>query len=127
MKLIIAGSRHLRNPEAIEYAVRSMGIRPWDIEEIVSGHCWGTDLLGELWARKRGIPIKVFPADWLTHGRKAGPLRNEKMARYANALLAIKIVGVESRGTDDMIRRAEKHKLHVHIFDVPKTEALSKQ
>jgi hypothetical protein len=80
----------------------------FEITEIVSGGCRGTDRLGERYARERGFLVRVFEADWDgPHGRNAGPLRNANMAIYCDALLAIKIDGVESRGTDDMIRRMQ--------------------
>ena len=75
------------------------------MEEVASGCAKGVDALGEQWATERDIPIKRFPADWSSYGRSAGPKRNEQMAQYADALLAIP--APDSRGTRDLIRRAE--------------------
>jgi hypothetical protein len=35
------------------------------ITEIVSGGARGADRLGERYARQRGLPCKVFPAQWV--------------------------------------------------------------
>ena len=66
------------------------------MEEVASGCAKGVDALGEQWATEREIPIKRFPTDWSSYGRAAGPKRNEQMAQYANALLAIPVP--DSRG-----------------------------
>ena len=77
------------------------------ITEVVSGGATGADAEGERWAKKRGIPVKYFPADWKTHGKSAGPKRNQQMAEHADA--AILFPG--GRGTADMLARAQQCKL----------------
>ncbi len=87
---------------------------PFEITEIVSGTCKGVDQLGEEWAGRKGIPVKRFPADWNQYGRRAGPLRNREMAKYADALIAI--WDGESRGTKNMIDEALREKLEVYVY-----------
>lgn len=72
------------------------------ITEVVSGNYRGADHAGEKWARERGIPVKLFRADWNAHGRAAGPKRNQAMADYADALIAFQ----GGAGTRDMIAKA---------------------
>lgn len=110
MKTIIAGSRGLDCPNELASVLASLG---WKITEVVSGGCRGIDQLGEAWARERGIPVKVFPADWDRHGRAAGPIRNQQMAEYADALVAF--WDGRSRGTEHMMACAKARKLHWHI------------
>lgn len=113
MKTIIAGSRNVSDIKIVQAALwnaRSAGIL---ITEVVSGGCRGVDGLGERLAREHGFPITVFGADWDTHGRAAGPIRNTKMADYADALIAV--WDGKSRGTFDMISKARKRKLLVYI------------
>lgn len=69
------------------------------IKELVSGHCRGIDLVAERWARGNNIPIKVFPADWNQYGKSAGPIRNQQMVDYADALIAIPHPTEKSKGT----------------------------
>lgn len=92
MKLIIAGSRHFE--EGLAYA-ELVKIRITDhpmiqATEIVSGKAKGVDSAGEAYADFYGeIPVKEFPAEWDKYGNRAGPIRNNKMAAYADALLLI--------------------------------------
>lgn len=76
---------------------------------VVSGGAPGADLLGEEFARHFAIPLMVFTADWREFGNVAGPKRNERMARIANAVIAFP----GGRGTADMVRRAKAHCLVV--------------
>lgn len=114
MKTIVAGSREITNYQKVYDAIFSS---PWIITEIVSGGARGVDTLGEQAAAAFGIPIKVFPADWDKLKRAAGPIRNQQMAEYADALIAI--WDGNSRGTADMIRQARAHKLRVHLIMPP--------
>ena len=41
-------------------------------------------MLGEQYAKEHGIPLVLFPADWDRYGKRAGYIRNDKMARYAS-------------------------------------------
>lgn len=100
MKTIIAGSRSITNMAMIEKAVGLSGWRE-RITEVVSGGAWGADRLGEQWAKRNGIPVTRFPADWNRHGKSAGAIRNKEMAAYAEALIAIWNLG--SRGTRHMV------------------------
>jgi len=109
MKTIIAGARDIDIFNIVEDAIKKAG---FDITEVVSGVCEGVDLLGEEWAKKNNIPVKRFPADWDKHGKAAGPIRNQQMAEYADAIIAI--VTPESKGTKDMLRKANKHDLKIY-------------
>jgi hypothetical protein len=75
-------------------------IHPTDITEVVSGGSKGIDFLGELFAQSYDIHLKEFPADWETHNKAAGPIRNKQMAEYADALLLI--WNGESKGSKNM-------------------------
>ena len=71
---------------------------------IISGCARGADTLGIEWAEARGVEVARFPADWNTHGRAAGPIRNQQMLDEAKPDLVIAFPG--GRGTADMVRRA---------------------
>lgn len=136
MKVIIAGSRNLKNGLHVVHAtVQAYAVFPKkSITEIVSGACGidaddpnreqkkarGVDGLGEAYAIRKGIPIRRFYPSWARLGPAAGPIRNEEMARYAQALIAIPATEhpVPGSGTWDMISRAEKHGLFVYIHRI---------
>lgn len=69
--------------------------------------------MGELWAKKHGIPVAPFPADWNKFGKRAGAIRNADMAMYADALVAV--WDGKSRGTRDMIKKAEALGLKFYV------------
>jgi len=123
MKLIIAGSRDIHEAVHIIAAmILGEDILPFP-EEVVNGGCWGVDMAGMVWAKRYAVLIKTFSPDWTRYGKSAGPIRNEQMAKYADALLAI--WDGESRGTFDMIKRADKHGLKMLVVTVGKIKEIS--
>ena len=116
MKTIIAGSR----TATLDDVIKALETCPWilDITEVVSGCARGADSYGELLAEEYNIPVKHFPAQWVSEetglvDKTAGYKRNEIMANYADALIA---VDCGTRGTADMIKRAKQKNLKVHIY-----------
>ena len=112
MKVIIAGSRSGPSYLDVTRALARCGFRD-EITEVVSGGAVGADMHGERWAKTFGKKLTRFTADWEAHGKNAGPLRNEKMAQYADALILV--WDGRSRGSADMLRRAEAHGLRVYV------------
>lgn len=129
MKVIIAGTRTITDFSLVERAIADSG---FEITEVVSGACRGVDRLGEQWAAENDIPCMRFPAPWddLDHPedeigvnsvggfywKKAGFHRNQRMADYADALIAIMHLG--SVGTSDMIERALDNNLQIYVARV---------
>src|SRR5574343_1294705 len=86
VRLIIAGGRDYQfTPKDKQYLDDIHD--EFGVECVISGCAKGADLCGEEWAKSRGIPVEQFPADWKTHGRAAGPIRNEQMAKVATAVV----------------------------------------
>jgi len=102
MKVIIAGSRDITNYNVVKRAIRKAAqkrnIHP---TTILSGGCRGVDGYGQLYAQKYDIPVKIYPAKWNKYGRAAGPRRNRKMSKKADALIAV--WDGQSTGTKNMI------------------------
>lgn len=110
MKVIIAGSRTVRDYNIIERAIQNS---KFNITEVISGNAKGADALGELYAFNNNIPVKRFPANWNRYGKKAGYVRNTEMAEYADGLVAI-WDGI-SNGTKHMISHKESHNLNTYV------------
>lgn len=123
MKLIIAGSRTLE----LDGGALSMAL---GLAQTVTGkmatHVFTGDASGvDAAARKafktsrptvvdghqRTRVLRVFKADWETHGKAAGPIRNAEMAEAGDALLLI--WDGKSRGSASMKREAEKRGLPI--------------
>lgn len=119
--VIIAGGRDVPRGEAYRLVVEAC--REWvfmhgPITCVLSGGCpTGIDRAGEDWAVDNGVPLRIFPADWQAHGRKAGPLRNQRMVDEVplsglpddGGLIAIR----GGRGTSDIVRRARRRGVRI--------------
>ena len=118
-RIIVAGGRDFNNYILLSETMDAV-LERYTLSEvqIVSGCCRGADALGERYAKEHGILVKRFPADWLSYGKAAGPVRNRKMAEYASegegALIAF--WDRKSRGTASMIRLANKYGLQTIII-----------
>jgi hypothetical protein len=112
MRIIIAGSRDVTENE-VRAALHAC---PWVgfISAVVSGTARGADTFGERWAQEKNIEVIRFPAEWEKYRRKAGPIRNEVMAKNAEGLIAM--WDGKSRGTRSMLDLAAKHGLRIMIF-----------
>ena len=112
-RVIIAGSRGFDNYDLLcAYADYKLS-KITDEIEIVSGWAKGADQLGERYAKERGYSLRIFPAEWDIYGKRAGYLRNVKMAEYADALLAF--WDGKSVGTKNMINEAILRGLRIGI------------
>lgn len=86
---------------------------------VIHGGCVGIDTLAGKWAKSRGIPVTVVPADWAKHGRAAGPIRNQQMLDEKRPEMVIAFQG--GNGTKDMVDRARKagvHIMHAHVVNI---------
>lgn len=126
MRIIIAGGRDFTDypllrekcDRILSHASQSQKII------VVSGTARGADSLGERYAREREYRIEQYPADWKTHGKSAGYIRNCQMAKVGNALIAF--WDGQSRGTKNMIEIAQQNGLQVHVIHYsPRVNSLS--
>lgn len=104
MRTIIAGSRSISDYSLVEEAVGESG---FGVTVVISGTAAGVDRLGERFARERNIPLVRMPPN-------GHPLwRNTRMAECADALIAV--WDGTSRGTADMIAKANRRGLAVYV------------
>lgn len=117
MKVIIAGSRSITDPQIVHDAITASR---FTITEVVCGYARGVDTIGLRWAKATGTPYKVFPAMWFDkdgeRDMQAGFKRNERMADYADALIAV--WDGFSTGTKDMMRRMGKRAKPIYYIDL---------
>lgn len=116
MKTIIAGSRTIQSRELVFEVIQDAIDNGFEIDQVVSGTAEGVDSIGEEWAERNDVEIQRFPyEEYLDDNRpKVAPLvRNKKMAEYADQ--AIIIWDGESKGTEDMISKAEGEDLDIHV------------
>lgn len=112
-RVIIAGGRDFNNYYGLSQAMDRLLANVSDEIIIMCGKARGADTLGEQYAKERGYKVRYFPADWDTYGKQAGFIRNEEMAKNADALVAF--WDGKSRGTKSMIDLGYQYKLKVRV------------
>jgi len=106
MRTIIAGSRTILDYDLVEKIIRLVG---FPIIKVICGGSTGPDLLGAKYAKKNKITVEHFPADWKTHGKAAGPIRNTEMEQYCDGAIIIWTGDqYKSPGSWDMIKKIHK-------------------
>ena len=122
MRVIIAGSRTITDLLELEKAITASGIflDNGSITEVICGNAQGADEVGKLYAAFHNIPIKYFLPDWKAYGKAAGPIRNSQMAENADALILL--WDGKSKGSQDMLNKANAKGLKVYVHLVPKEE-----
>lgn len=120
MKCIIAGSQYGVTYEDVEAAMEASGWAPL-VTAVVCGKAAGADTHGEEWARRRGIPVLPFPADWNRLGPVAGYSRNVQMAVAGDRLVAV--WNGLSGGTRHMMNEMRARLKPVYVHRVAAREA----
>ncbi len=77
-RLLVCGSRRWDDRVAIDQQIR---LTRDELEVVIEGEAPGADRLVRQVAESHGVPVQPFEADWSTHGKRAGILRNLDMLR----------------------------------------------
>jgi hypothetical protein len=107
-RILITGSRDWQWPNAISMSLlgAAAGVDDDDIT-IVTGACpTGADAQAERVAERMGWKVERHPADWDTHGTRAGYVRNAHMVALG-ADLCLAFIKDNSRGASMTVRLAE--------------------
>jgi hypothetical protein len=89
-------------------------------DTVISGGAHGADLLGERFARERGLQVLRIVPDWKTHNRYAGLMRNTDIVNRADHVIAF-WDGV-STGTKDTIAKAKRAGKLVQVVEFTKDQ-----
>jgi len=116
-RLLVTGGRNFSDKDLIfnvfEYYTRRQSWRP-DPIRLISGGARGADAYAEYAAEGLGWDIELHPADWATHGRAAGGIRNQRMVDLG-ANICIAFPDPDSVGTWDCVKRAVAAGIRVEI------------
>lgn len=126
-RVLVCGSRTY--PEADEmvglilYGVDEMHSVGGHHPIVIEGGAKGADRAAHLWVQGFGseypYPHQQFPADWAKDGRAAGPIRNQRMLTEGKPDIVLAFVDkplAESKGTADMVRRAQKAGIPTYVI-----------
>lgn len=122
LRVVICGSRQISDPEEVRKAIsdgaKKFAAQGAEIGVVMSGQAAGPDTIAAYLAQAHGIPVEKYPAEWSKYDRRAGIVRNEKMAETMEACIAI--WDGTSRGTNNMImlaqRKLPESMIHIHII-----------
>ena len=89
----IAGSRDfpysLFPDRCLEEVGQAIAATGWPVETVITGGAEGADSAGAAWAGAVGVQVVEIEPDWEEHGKQAGPIRNSKMVKKADGVLAL--------------------------------------
>lgn len=118
-RVLITGSRTWTDEETINNALRAVWEeqgRPADMV-LLSGNCpTGADAICERIWEKNGLTVERYPADWETHGKAAGFIRNKIMVD-SNPDICLAFRKNKSKGTTHTIDLALKAGILVRVWE----------
>jgi hypothetical protein len=103
---LICGGRDFADIHMFDDVMISLTTSRGCPSKIVHGGARGADTMAAQWARRMALDETAVPADWNTHGKGAGPIRNQKMLDDHCPKFVVAFPG--GRGTADMIARARE-------------------
>lgn len=132
MRVLVCGDRNWDDEIAIYYLLTGIACeKPDEPLTVIQGMAKGADNFANVWAetwskmQQRDAPrgmAKVtnepYPADWETHHRAAGPIRNQKMLVEGkpDVVYAFHDDIGHSKGTRDMVNRAVKAGVPTYVI-----------
>ena len=103
---LICGGRDFTDQQMFDGAMGQLIELRGCPSRIVEGGSKGADKMGFYWATRMAIPVTEIYADWETHGKAAGPIRNQKMLDEQKPTVLVAFPG--GSGTADMVARSRK-------------------
>lgn len=102
-RILVCGGRDFDNYPLASCALNLLRTKH-PIAVIIHGAARGADTLAARWAMQHGIKAEPYPADWDTHGKGAGHIRNAIMLAQGKPHAVVAFPG--GTGTKDMLIRA---------------------
>lgn len=112
--ILVCGDRNWKNENAI---YRELQRFPKNAT-IIQGGCKGADEVAKNVCRKLKLKCIEVNAEWNKYGKKAGPIRNEKMLKEYSPLVVLAFHSniEKSKGTKNMLKRAHAHDIFTRII-----------
>ena len=113
MRVLVCGGRSFNDALTLGSWLGGIHKNNGPITLLIEGGASGADYMARRFAEWRGIPVKTFPADWDSHGRAAGPIRNKQMLDEGKPDLVVAFDG--GIGTANMVSQARAAGVRVLI------------
>lgn len=107
--VLVCGGRNYTNAQRVMEVLDGLNAE-LKITKVIHGCARGADILGGLWAKLRGIPAIGVHAEWDKFGKRAGYLRNIKMADMQPDVV---VAFPGGKGTEMMIKIAKERNIKV--------------
>ncbi|MFE2164843.1 DUF2493 domain-containing protein [Streptomyces sp. NPDC059447] len=118
-RILVTGSRDWTDTDAICEALDAASHAGSSDVWIVVGDCpTGADRIAYQWATAAMVPIDVHRADWDSHGKAAGPIRNAAMVN-SGADLVLAFIRNGSRGASHTVALARRAGIPVQLRTAP--------
>lgn len=109
---IVCGGRDFSDLEHLETSLNHCR-KWWKLTRIITGGAKGADTLAHNWAARSGLSTLIIYADWDTHGKGAGFIRNREMLnQQPEVVIAFK----GGNGTENMIQITRQAGIPVFII-----------
>lgn len=116
-RILVCGGRDFSDYATV---AETLGIlKTQGISAIIHGCARGADELAGRWARRNGVMVDSYPADWAKLGRSAGPTRNAQMLCEGKPDLVVAFPG--GVGTAHMVKIARE--ANVPVMQVERSSA----
>lgn len=110
MRVLVCGGRYFSDAVCLNNVLiklqEKLAESDKKIDVIIHGAAPGADSLAGEWAKANNIPVESYPADWNTHGRSAGHIRNKQMLVDGKPNIIVAMPG--GRGTSNMIEISKR-------------------
>ncbi len=98
MNIAFVGSRNFPDWSLIQKEIDALPVGV----TVISGGARGVDSVSIELAKKRGLAVRVFTADWASYGKAAGMIRNQEIVKHSDEVIAF--WDGKSRGTKNTIK-----------------------
>ena len=116
MRTLVCGGRNYNDRRTLNKTLGRLR-EERGITHLIAGGAPGADTMAEEWAKTRRVPYTIYPADWRTSGRAAGPIRNQRMLDEGKPELVVAFPG--ARGTAHMVGISRAAGIEVIVIGPP--------
>jgi len=117
MKILVCGGRNWNDWPKLKAHLDAYANGSAESIHVIEGGAHGADIMGRQWAIGKKVTYTEVPADWKTHGKAAGPIRNRQMLDMApDVVLAFHVDLAASKGTKDCVEEAKRRGIPVQVI-----------